>query len=105
MSTISPNSSPSLTRGREGQIWNVADAEPAPPQDVVDYAAALLGLKPPPEEPFDAARLSPMTAEFYADNKRVSIARAKQALGFQAAYPTYREGLRALAEAGEGRSA
>ena len=83
-----------LTRGLEGQIWNVADDEPAPPQDVVAYAAALLGLPPPPEEPFDEARLSSMTAEFYADNKRVSIAKAKTILGFAPAYPTYREGLR-----------
>ena len=94
-----------LTRGLDGQIWNVADEEPAPPQDVVAYAAALLGLPPPPEEPFDEARLSSMTAEFYADNKRVSIAKAKTILGFVPAYPNYREGLRALAEAGEGRGA
>ena len=94
-----------LTRGLEGQIWNVADDEPAPPQDVIVYAAALLGLAPPPEEPFEGARLSPMTAEFYADNKRVSIAKAKTLLGFVPAYPTYREGLAALAEAGEGRGA
>ena len=46
-----------LTRGLKGQIWNVADDEPAPPQDVVAYAAALLGLPPPPEEPFDQAWL------------------------------------------------
>jgi nucleoside-diphosphate-sugar epimerase len=92
-----------LTRGLKGQIWNVADEEPAPPQDVVAYAAALLGLEPPPEEPFDEARLSPMAREFYADNKRVSIAKAKVELGFMPAYPTYREGLKALAEAGEGR--
>ena len=45
-----------------------------------------------------------MTREFYADNKRVSIARAKARLGFKPAYPTYREGLKALAEAGEGRA-
>jgi nucleoside-diphosphate-sugar epimerase len=93
-----------LTRGLEGQIWNVADDEPAPPQEVVAYAAALLGLEPPPEEPFDEALLSPMGREFYADNKRVSIAKAKADLGFAPAYPTYREGLKALAEAGEGRA-
>jgi nucleoside-diphosphate-sugar epimerase len=93
-----------LTRGLEGQVWNVADDEPAPPQDVVAYAAALLGAEPPPEEPFDEARLSPMGREFYADNKRVSIAKAKVELGFKPAYPTYREGLRALAEAGEGQA-
>ena len=93
-----------LVRRLEGQIWNVADDEPAPPQDVIAYAAALLGLPPPPEEPFKEVRLSPMTAEFYADNKRVSVAKAKSRLGFAPAYPTYREGLKALAEAGEGRA-
>ena len=94
-----------LRRDLKGQIWNVADQEPAPPQDViVAYAAALLGLKPPPEEPFEGARLSPMAREFYADNKRVSIAKAKSELGFAPAYPTYREGLKALAEAGEGQA-
>jgi nucleoside-diphosphate-sugar epimerase len=93
-----------LTRNLKGQIWNVADDEPAPPQDVIAYAAALLGLKPPPEEPFDRARLSPMAREFYADNKRISIAKAKAELGFAPAYPTYREGLKALAEAGEGQA-
>ncbi len=92
-----------LTRGLEGQIWNVADEEPAPPQDVVAHAAALLGVAPPPEERFEEARLSAMAVEFYADNKRVSIAKAKRLLEFTPAYPTYREGLKALADAGEGR--
>ncbi len=93
-----------LTRGLEGQVWNVADEEPAPPQEVVAYAAGLLGLGPPAEEPFDEGRLSPMAREFYADNKRVSIAKAKAILGFSPAYPTYREGLKVLAEADEGRA-
>jgi hypothetical protein len=96
-------SSLTLTCGLKGQVWNVADEEPAPPQDVIAYGAALLGLEPPPEEPFDQGRLSPMAREFYADNKRVSTAKAKAELGFAPAYPTYREGLKALAEAGEGR--
>jgi nucleoside-diphosphate-sugar epimerase len=92
-----------LRRDLKGQIWNVADEEPAPPQDVIAYAAALLGAEPPPEEPFTEARLSPMAREFYADNKRVSIAKAKSELRFVHTYPTYREGLKALAETGEGR--
>ena len=93
-----------LTSGLKGQIWNVADDEPAPPQDVVAYAAALLGVEPPAEESFDEALLSPMGREFYADNKRVSIAKAKAELGFKPAYPTYRQGLKALAIAGDGRA-
>ena len=101
---IAQISSLALTRGLKGQIWNVADDEPAPPQDVIAYAAKLLELEPPPEEPFDQARLSPMAQEFYADNKRVSMAKAKALLRFAPAYPTYREGLKALAEAGEGRA-
>src|SRR5271169_3819252 len=78
---------------------------PSRPRNVVAYATALLGLPAPPEEPFDEARLSSMTAEFYADNKRVSIAKAKTILGFVPAYPTYREGLEPAASAGEGRGA
>jgi nucleoside-diphosphate-sugar epimerase len=93
-----------LTRNLKGQIWNVADEEPAPPQDVIAYAAALLGVEPPPEEPFDRATLSPMAREFYADNKRVAIAKAKAELGFAPTYPSYREGLKALAETGEGKT-
>ena len=102
---IAQISSLALTRGLEGQVWNVADDEPAAPQDVIAYAACLLGLEPPPEEPFEGATLSPMAREFYADNKRVSIAKAKAELGFAPAYPTYREGLKALAAMGEGQPA
>src|SRR5271154_1132305 len=106
MPTTSPNlRALPLTRGLEGQIWNVADDEPVPPAErgrLCDGAPRPAGA---PEEPFDEARLSSMTAEFYADNKRVSIAKAKTILGFVPAYPNYREGLRALAEAGEGRGA
>jgi nucleoside-diphosphate-sugar epimerase len=101
---IAQISSLALMRNLKGQVWNVADDEPAPPQDVIAYAAALLGLEPPPEEPFEAATLSPMAREFYADNKRVSIVKAKAALGFAPAYPTYREGLKALAAMGEGQA-
>jgi hypothetical protein len=78
---------------------------PPPPQDVVPYASALLGLPPPSEECFEEARLSAMAEEFYADNKRVSIAKAKARLGFALAYPTHRKGLKGLAAAGAGRGA
>jgi nucleoside-diphosphate-sugar epimerase len=92
-----------LAFGAEGRggIWNVADDEPAPPQDVAAFAAALLNLPPPVEVPFESAELSPMARSFYEDNKRVSNAKLKRALGFAPLYPTYREGLRALAAAGE----
>lgn len=78
-------------------IYNVCDDEPAPPQDVITYAAQLIGVTSPPEMPFDATMLSPMAASFYAENKRVGNARLKTDLGVTLRYPTYREGLAAIA--------
>ncbi len=86
-----------------GGVWNVCDEEPAPPQDVVAFAAGLLGLEPPPEEPYEGAEMSEMAQGFYADNRRVRIDKLKRETGWRPLYPTYREGLRALAAAGEGR--
>lgn len=81
---------------RANGIFNLADDEPAPPQDVVAYAATLMGVPPPAEVPFAEADLSPMARSFYGDNKRVANARLKRDLGVALRYPTYREGLTAL---------
>jgi nucleoside-diphosphate-sugar epimerase len=78
------------------RLYNVSDDEPAPPQDVVAYAAELLGLPLPQEVAFDAAGLSGMAASFWSENRRVSNARLRRDLGVSLTYPTYREGLRAL---------
>lgn len=86
----------SMAKPNPGAIYNLADDEPAPPQDVVAYAAELLKLPLPPEVPFDQAQLSPMAASFYGDNRRVRNDRIKRDLGVTLKYPTYREGLRAL---------
>lgn len=84
--------------GTTSAVYNVTDDEPAPPQDVIAYAAELLGLSPPPEIPFAEANLSLMGQSFYSENKRVANAAIKQALGFTFVYPTYREGLQSLVE-------
>lgn len=86
----------SIARPRPGRAYNGADDEPAPPQDVVAFAAELLGRPLPPEIPFEAADLTPMARSFYAESKRVSNRRAKEELGYRLLYPTYREGLRSL---------
>jgi nucleoside-diphosphate-sugar epimerase len=88
-----------------GGIWNVADEEPAPPEDVIAFAAERLGVAPPPIEDFATARLTPMAKSFYDDNRRIDVGKLRRELGYRWLYPTYREGLVALAEAGEGRSA
>ncbi len=84
-----------LAAARLGGLWNVADDEPAPPQDVVAYAAELMGLPPPPETDFATAELSPMARSFYGENKRVSNARLKAA-GYAFLFPDYRTGLELL---------
>lgn len=86
----------SIARPTPGAVYNVCDDEPAAPQEVIAFAAGLLGVAPPPETPFETAQLSPMARSFYADNRRVSNARIKDELGVSLGYPTYREGLRAL---------
>jgi dTDP-4-dehydrorhamnose reductase len=86
----------SMAHPNAGAIYNVADDEAAPPDEVVAYAAALAGLPPPPEVPFEEAELSPMARSFYGNNRRVANARIKSELGVVLAYPTYREGLVAL---------
>lgn len=72
-----------------GGVFNVTDDAPAPPQDVVTFAAELMGVEPPPEIPFEAAQLSPMARSFYGENKRVSNARIKAA-GYRFRFPDYR---------------
>ena len=91
----------SLAQPRQSAIYNVTDDEPGPPQDVITFAAELTGLEPPPEIPFEQAKLSPMAASFYGESKRVSNALVKREFGYTFRYPTYREALRALAAAGE----
>jgi len=86
-----------IDKGAPGRVYNVTDDEPGPPQDVVTYAAELLGRSPPPEIDFATADLSPMARSFYSESKRVSNARLKRELLPRLAYPTYREGLAAIA--------
>ena len=86
----------SIARLNPGAVYNVADDEPAPPQDVIAFACALLGVAPPPEVLYEQAELSPMARSFYADNRRVCNARIKRELGVKLYYPTYRDGLRAI---------
>ena len=80
------------------RVFNVMDDEPAPPQDVVAFAAELLGVEAPPEIPFETADLTPMARSFYGENKRVSNQRLKDELGFTFRYPDYRVALKALLE-------
>ncbi len=75
--------------------YNLADDLPMSHNIVSEFAASLLGVPAPPFVPLDT--LSPMGRSFYAENRRVANGKAKRVLGWSPDYPTYREGLRALA--------
>ena len=91
----------SLRSDTASVVYNVTDDEPSPPQDVITFAARLLGIEPPPEIDFAAAKLSPMAASFYGESKRVCNGLIKRRVGFVPAFPSYREGLRELWRKGE----
>ena len=97
----------SMARPRPGAIYNLADDDPAPPQEVILHACRLLGIAPPPEIPWEAAQasLSPMALSFFADNKRVDNSLIKRELGVRLRYPSYREGLDAILATGPDRCA
>jgi nucleoside-diphosphate-sugar epimerase len=88
-----------ITQPHAGSIYNVADDLPASTADVVAYACELLGKPVPPLVPWLEAQaaMSPMAQSFYAENRRVRNERIKDELGVVLRYPTYREGLRAIA--------
>ncbi|MCZ7470436.1 SDR family oxidoreductase [Agrobacterium sp. O3.4] len=88
-----------LASRNERGIFNVTDDDPCPPQDVVSFAATLMGVEPPPEQAFETADLTPMARSFYGENKRVSNAKIRS-LGFNFDFPEYKISLTQLWENG-----
>lgn len=86
----------SLRNPTPGRVFNVCDDHPAPPQDVIAYAAELLCAPIPEAVQYDDADMSPMARSFYAESKRVRNGRIKDELGIRLAFPSYREGLKAV---------
>ena len=82
-----------------GGIFNAADDEPTAPGDPISFAAHLLGVTPPAEIAFEEAKktMTALAVSFYGESKRVRNDRIKSVLGVSLRYPTYREGLQALA--------
>lgn len=74
--------------------YNLADDRPCSQNEVVAFAAALLGLPAPPFVALDT--LTPMGRSFYGENRRVATGKAARVLGWRPRYADYRAGLRAL---------
>lgn len=86
-----------VTQGAPG-AYNVVDDEPCSWARMIQETAEAFGTPAPRALPGWVLRLAaPYAASLVLDTAmRVSNAKAKQALGWQPAYPTYREGVRAL---------
>jgi len=89
----------SIDKANPLKIYNLADGNPAPPQDVVNFAADLIGVPRPPQLNHDTANISDMARSFYLETKRIDISRAKNDLGWTPKYENYRQGLMATLKA------
>jgi len=85
--------SASIDQQNIGSIYNCADDSPCAQAQVVEYAAKLIGIEPPPLVPFEEADLSPMARSFYGSNRRVSNKKIKNELAVELKYPDYKKGL------------
>ena len=78
------------------RIYNLADGHPAPPQDVLRFAARLADTPLPPEVGVDSPEISDMARSFYSETKRISNARARRELGWSPDFETYQAGLMSI---------
>jgi nucleoside-diphosphate-sugar epimerase len=84
-----------IERGSPG-VYNIVDDEPAPTREYIPYLAELVGAKRPWRVPGWLARLAAgRMAAFATALQPVSNAKAKQELGWQLRYPSWRDGFRA----------
>jgi len=80
------------------RILNLADDTPADTATVIEEAARLLGVPPPPAIAFAeaAAAMGPIARSFWEENRKVASRKTQSMLGLAWRYPSYREGLRAI---------
>ncbi|MEM9715928.1 MAG: SDR family oxidoreductase [Pseudomonadota bacterium] len=88
----------SINQPNPGAVYNLCDDMAAPPEDVIAYAAELLGMPIPPAVDYETADMTPMARSFYAESKRVRNDKIKSELGVTLKYPDYKIGLKALLE-------
>lgn len=86
----------SMLRPDPGAVYNVCDDLPARTEEVMGYAANLVGVRMPERVAFADAELSEMARSFYSESKRVRNERVKSRLKIRLQYPDYRSGLNAL---------
>jgi nucleoside-diphosphate-sugar epimerase len=88
-----------IERGEPGGIYNIVDDEPAPVREWLPALAAVLGAKPPLHVPVWLGRLlaGQHVVVMMTQVRAGSNARAKRALGWHPAHPSWRHGLAEVA--------
>jgi 2-alkyl-3-oxoalkanoate reductase len=84
-----------LERGRRG-IYNIVDDDPTPSAEFIPAIAAALGAKPPLRIPAWLGRLlaGEVAVTMMTQGRGASNAKAKQELGWQPIWPSWRDGFR-----------
>jgi nucleoside-diphosphate-sugar epimerase len=84
--------------GHLGQVFNIVDDEPVTSATLIHYLADVLGAGPPRRIPVWLAKLGAgaPAVNCLLQSFRCRNQRAKDALGWRPAYPTYREGWAAV---------
>lgn len=67
----------SIKKPNIGSIYNVCDNDPAPPEDVIAYAAELLGMPIPEAIDYETADMTPMARSFYAESKKCETTKSR----------------------------
>jgi nucleoside-diphosphate-sugar epimerase len=83
-----------IERGRSGNIYNIADDEPAPVREWLPALAEMLGAKPPLHLPAWLARIlaGEHMLAMMTEARAGSNAKAKRELGWKPAYGSWRQG-------------
>ncbi|MFP3963001.1 NAD(P)-dependent oxidoreductase [Actinomadura fulvescens] len=87
-----------LERAPAGAAYNIVDNEAAGVSEYTRYLVKAFGTPRPPKVPLWALRPIPYLHAMLKTTMRVSNAKAARELGWKPAYPTYRDGVTALAD-------
>jgi nucleoside-diphosphate-sugar epimerase len=87
-----------LESGVPGRIYNIADSDPAPVREWLPFVADAIGAPPPRHVPRWIGRLmGEHLVVMMTEIRGASNERARRELGWEPAWPTWREGIPALA--------
>jgi len=82
----------SLTKFKEGEVFNISDDKPSSSEEVTLYAAKLLNIKDIKKVEIESLENS-MLKNFYKDSKKVNNQKMKEFFNYRLKFPTYVEGL------------